>query len=386
MLSKTFKVLLVFIFLTFFSFPVWAQEVAKPSLNFFWAPGCPYCENQKVFLQEINKNYPELEINQYNITQSASVAVLTELMKEKPGSERYLGSVPLTFIGQDFFVGFNEQIGQQIESAIKKNYEKIDSEPDFSEEEIKKEKEVFSLPFLGEIDPQDKSLGFLAVIIGLIDGFNICSLGALILILVLVLTLKSRKLTFIFGGLFILVTVLVYGLLVFLWHQLFSFVVPYLTLMKLIIGGAALLGGIYFLKQFFKFKKQGPACDFKEGRLISAASRKIEASFKEKRNIFFLLGGVILFAAIVTIIEFPCSAVFPVVFTGILAQANLSFWVSAFYIATYLFFYMLIAIVVFLTAVLTKKIWIASGRFITWVSLIGSLLLFFLSFYYFSML
>jgi len=87
-----------------------------------------------------------------------------------------------------------------------------------------------------------------------------------------------------------------------------------------------------------------------------------------------------------SIIEFPCSAVFPLVFTGILAQANLPFIVSLFYIAVYFFFYMLIEIIVFLLAVFTRKIWIASGPFMTWTSFVGALVLFFISYYYFFVL
>lgn len=381
MLKKTFKIFLAVTLLFFLSLPVFAQKETDLELNFFGAPGCPYCEKEKIFLGEIAEKYPDLKINIYSLSEEGAVEKMMELINKYPGSEKYLGSVPITFLAEEFFVGFSEEKGLQIENSIKNFYQRAEEE---SEENTVKD--IFSLPFLGEIDPQGKSLFVLAAVIGLIDGLNICSLGALILILVLVLALESRRMTFIFGGLFILITILVYGFLIFLWHQIFSFIVPYMSLIKIIIGGAALFGGFYFFKQFLKFRKQGPACEMKEGKIISTATRKLEDSFKQRKNFLFLLGAVILFAAVVTIIEFPCSAVFPVVFTGILAQANLSFLTSIFYMTLYLLFYMLIAIVIFLTAVFTKKIWIASGRVMTWISLIGALLLFFLSYYYLFMI
>jgi len=354
------------------------EGVNGVTLHFFWTSGCPYCEQQRIFLEELGRKYPDLKIYQYDLHQAASVDILEKLIEKHPGSEKSFGAAPLTFIGDDFFVGFSQKIGDRIENSIKKYYKKTEEEI----EDIEEEKEVFYLPVLGEIDPQKWSLGVLATVIGTIDGFNVCSLGALIIILILVFALHSRKLTFIFGGLFILAVVLVYGLLVFLWHQLFSVFLPYMSLMKIIIGLAAFFGAIYFLKQFFKFRKQGPVCKIGESKIITAASQKLESFFKEKKSLWILLAGVILFATLVTIIEFPCSAVFPVVFTGILAQAKLPVFTFLFYIFIYLFFYMLDEVVVFLVAAFTRKIWITSWHFMIWMSLVGSLVLFFLAYYY----
>lgn len=378
MVKQMVKLFLIAVILFFLVFSVLPESTAfgeeQPALHFFWGEGCPFCERQKVFLKEIEAKYPDLKIYQHAIQEPGSIDILKELMEKQPGSERYLGSVPLTFISEDFFAGFSPEIGNKIENSIRKHYEEIETGND--------EKEKFYLPILGEINLERWSLGTLAVIIGLIDGFNVCSLGALVMILVLVFALRSRKLTLIFGGFFIFISVLVYGFLVFLWHQLFSTLLPYMSLMKIILSVAALFGGVYFLKQFFKFRKQGPVCQVGESKIITAATQKLESAFKEKRNIWILLGGVVMFAALVTIIEFPCSAVFPVVFTGILAQASLPLIVSLFYIAVYLFFYTLDEVAVFLLAVLTRKIWIASGHFMTWMSFAGALVLFFLFYYY----
>lgn len=379
MVKKSFRFFLAFAVLASLVFPFLTKsanfEEEKPDLHFFWTPSCPYCNKQKIFLEEIALKYPDLKIYGYNLYESNNVEKLKGIMKDYQGSERYLGSVPLTFIGKYFFVGFSEEIGEKIENSIKNYYEE-DGKEKFDEEDI------FYLPVLGQIDPQKWSLGTLAVVIGSIDGLNICSLGALVVILILVFTLHSRKLTIIFGGLFIFISALVYGFLVFLWHQLFSIFLPYMPAMKIIIGLFAFFGGLYFLKQFFEFRKKGPVCQFEKNKIIVSLSKKLENSFKEKRNILFLMSGVILFAATVTVIEFPCSAVFPVVFSGILAQAKISLLASIFYIIVYLFFYMLIEIVVFLIAVFTRKIWIAYGPFMTYMSFIGALVLFFISYYY----
>ena len=136
----------------------------EPSLHFFWARACPHCEQQKVFLKEIKTKYPDLKIYQHSLHDSESIDILKELIKKHPGSERYLGSVPLTFVGEDFFVGFSQEIGNRIENSIGKYYQEIEIEDD--------EKEMFYLPILGEIDLEKWSLGLLSVVIGSVDGFN----------------------------------------------------------------------------------------------------------------------------------------------------------------------------------------------------------------------
>ena len=350
-------------------------------LHFFWAPGCSFCDRQKAFLERIDEEYPDLEIYQYNAVARENTDVLRELMEYYPGSEDYFGSVPLTFIKDKFFVGFDETRGQHMERLIKEHYENAGEELTGDDQ-----KTSYTLPILGEIHPDERSLFGWAVIISLVDGFNICSIGALILILVLVLALDSRKLTFIFGGLFILVTALAYGFLMLLWSQIFSLLIPYMLIMSMIIGFAAFFGAIYFLKQVFKFRKQGSVCNMKDNKLVSAVSQKVERAFKEKKSVLNVLGMIALFAIIVTIIEFPCSAVFPVVFTAMLSRVEPGFSAEVFYISVYIFFYMLIAIAIFLSAVFTKKIWVASGKFMTLVSLIGSLILFALAYHYFSLI
>ena len=95
-----------------------------------------------------------------------------------------------------------------------------------------------------------------------------------------------------------------------------------------------------------------------------------------------LLAGIFLFAAIVTIIEFPCSAVVPVAFAGILAQAGLSSFQYLLYILLFMLFYMLDEIIVFLIAFFSMKIWLASSKAVTWITLAESIILFVLGFYY----
>ncbi len=378
-MSKIFKILLIAIFLGALVFPSLAVASETPTLHFFWMEGCPFCEQQKIFLQELKEEYPTLQVRDYSIPDSINEQILQEMIDLHPEAKRYLGIVPITFLGDNFFIGFNSEIGQQIRSQVAFYHGEttVISEP---------ENRTVNVPLIGVINIENWSLGALAVIIGAVDGFNVCSLGALVLILSLVLAFKSRKLTLILGGSFILITVVIYGLLMFVWHQLFLVFSPYLFLMRLIIGTISLLGGLYLARQLFKSWQRGPVCETQENKIIRMARTKLEEVFQKKGGILPLLAAIIFFAAIITIVEFPCTAVFPLIFTGILAEASLSTIAALPYILIYLFVYMLDELAIFSVAVLTRNIWIASPKFMNILSIIGAALLFFISYYYFFVL
>jgi len=153
--------------------------------------------------------------------------------------------------------------------------------------------------------------------------------------------------------------------------------------MQILIGLLGIGGGIYFFKEFIKFKKYGPACKITAGKGIMAKfSSKFQNSLKNSANIVLLLGSILLFAGIITIIEFPCSAVVPVAFAGVLAQSGLSTFSYLSYIALFLVFYMLDEIIVFLVAFFTMKIWFASSKAVTWIMLAEAIILFALGIYY----
>jgi len=368
-----FIILILGLILGSFNF-AFSQEKVK--IHFFYGRVCPHCATEKEFLNKIEKKYPELEINHYLISDPKNQEFLKKLC-QKCDAEKYLGLVPLTFVNDSFFLGFDNAagIGKEIEESIQNQLGKIEK-PDDANKKI-------NLPIIGKLDISEYSLPVLTIILGFLDGFNVCSLGALVLILGLCLALKSKKKILFFGGIFILISAIIYGLLIVLWYKLFSFLNLYINIMQLIIGVLALGGGIYFFRQFLKFQKQGAVCEIEGGQKIASKFfTKIQKSFKKSKNIFTILSSICLFAAIITIVEFPCSAAVPVVYAGILSQAQTPSFQYIFYIALFVLFYMFDEIVVFLIAVFTTTIWIGSKKFITWITLIEAIMLSLFGIYY----
>ncbi len=378
------------LFLVFTSFNFVFAQKEEPEINFFFSNICPHCATEESFLKGLEKKYPEIKINTFEISESKNIDFLKDLYHGYKVPSKFYGLVPATFIKDRYFVGFNEEIGKGIEDCVKEVLENGLDKPCSSEQGLQKGGVTpvnlggkINIPFIGEIDIGRYSLSFLAVILGLLDGFNVCSLGALVLILGLVLALRSRKKILIFGGLYILITSLVYGFLIILWYQIFSFFVPYMKIMKILIGLLGIGGGIFFLKEFIKLKKRGAICESGTGeKLFSKFSSKFQKTLKESGSVFLLIGGVILFAGIITIVEFPCSAAVPVVFAGLLAQSQLPTFYYLLYIIAYIIFYTLDEIIVFLIALFTMKVWLTSNKAMIWITLSESIILFILGIYY----
>jgi len=241
----------------------------KVVVHFFEDRLCPVCKKQKDFMLEIQDEYPEMDLKIYSISDTEK---LREIADEY-GVEDYGIMAPTTFIEDNFFQfrDFTSTHEQMIRDAL---------EGEIVEDDCC----VINMPFINmEVNIRGWSLPVITFILGSLDGFNVCSLGALILILSIVIKMESRKKTFFYGGLFIVASALIYGVLVFIWGRLFEAMVGQLEILRLIIGLAALVGGIYFLKDFFKFLKYGPACDSGNVKIKSTATNRLMTAFSDPK-------------------------------------------------------------------------------------------------------
>lgn len=329
---------------------------------------CSVCAQQSDFLDTVEDEYPSLNVVRYDISETDK---FQELAAEQ-GLDNYQIMAPTTFIG-DEFLQFSS-FGAEEEDALRAAIEGREQPQDTS----------LRLPLIGtRIDTSTWSLPLLAIVLGTLDGFNVCSLGALILILTIVLAFDSRKKIFLFGGLFILTTVIVYGALVFVWGQLINTFIGQLSALRFIVGLAALAASAWFFREFWRFYKYGPTCETSNLKLARISSQKLKSAFEDPgKGTAMLASAIILFAVAITIVELPCSIGVPIAFTGILVQSGASLGMYTVYILLYLFFYMLIELIVFTGAVLTKEIWFAGSKLITWTTFVGAVILLLLGLYY----
>ncbi len=366
-ISSFIKRVFLIIFFTFLFFiPSPSQANSEPTkIYMFSSPTCPHCLAAKNFFSELKNNeLVSFEVEEYDI--SRNVWRAQEFYRDYQVPAGQQGLVPAIFIDKQFFIGFNDNTKNDIMAYLL--------------EQKTERSNLTKIPLLGEVDLKSFSLPVLAITLGIVDGFNVCSLGALIIILGLVMVLRSRRRIILLGGAFLLTTALIYGLMIFLWHQFFSLIAPYIRSLEVLIGFLAIAGGIYLLREFYKAYKSGPVCS--SNNLMSRLTPKIEKIFKNKTNWWVLLGAVILFATVVTVVEFPCSAFLPVLFTSILVESGISLNASIGYISLYMLFYLLDEIIIFLIAVATMRIKIVSPKFIIFFNLLAALIFLFLGAYY----
>ena len=297
-----------------------AIQLEEADVHFFYMPGCPHCAEEEIFLSGLEEQYPELKIARLNVFNKEAVKLLEQLYEKYDVPVFLQDRTPTTFTRERYFVGFNSQVGEALKGCIEdclsvQSGEKADLDST----------EAIALPLIGKIEVEKYSLPALAVVLGLFDGFNVCSLGALVLILSLVLVLRNRKKVFLFGFLFVFTTAVIYGLLIVIWHQVFNFLVSFINFFEILIGLLGVGGGVYFLREFIRFRKKGAACEIESGKgIMSKFSAKMQKAFESGAGLLAIGLSILSFAFIITIVEFPCSAAVPLFFAGVLSEAEAS--------------------------------------------------------------
>ncbi|MCZ4698769.1 hypothetical protein O6D11_12480 [Legionella pneumophila] len=138
-------------------------------MHFFYTPNCPYCAKQKLFNKRLLKNY-KVKIVSHDITDPIEKKLFIFTAKQHGIAQHNLG-VPLTIVNGKTIIGFESQesTGRLIEQAL----EQGDTKQPVSQI---KPVETQKIPILGEVDITHYSLPTLAILLGLIDGFNPCAM------------------------------------------------------------------------------------------------------------------------------------------------------------------------------------------------------------------
>lgn len=360
-----FKILILILALGSFNFAYSQSE--KIEIHFFYSSICSHCKEEKEFLAILQGKYPQLKINQYEVINTKENQEILKEFYEKyniPTAER--GYVPVTFTPNHHFVGFNKQIGQEIENCLVECMEGGTS----SLEKIR-------IPILGEIDTSRVSLPLLAIILGALDGFNPCAMWVLLFLIALLANVRSKKKMYLIGGTFILASGIVYYLILAAWLNLFL-AISYVNLTRILIGIFALAVGVWQIINFTKYKPG--TCQVIEGK--GGLQEKIRGFIKERTEKLVgspltlgILGGVVVLALAVNLVEFFCSAGLPAIFTRILSLNQIPTLSYHFYLLLYTFVFMLDDFIVFLLATFALSKISLTEKYNYWATLIGGVLI-----------
>jgi thiol-disulfide isomerase/thioredoxin len=311
-------------------------------VHFFYLPGCSHCEEQEPFNEKLESEYPSINITPHDATTPAGSALLSEMLEER-GVE-YEPDFPVTIFGNQVFGGWEseETTGRAIEEALQQCLAGNCPPPTGEEPEHK-----IKLPFIGEIALSDYSLPALAIILGLVDGFNPCAMWVLVYLISIVATLRDRKRIWLICGSFVLASGILYFLFMTAWLNAFL-LIGYVKGVTIVVGLVALGGGTLQVREVIK-TKGAIVCEVTDEESRKKTMTRIQKIISSPLT-FGILAGIIALAFTVNAVEFVCSAAIPAVFTQVLSLSNLSTFQYYAYILLYDVFFMLDDLIIFGTA------------------------------------
>lgn len=393
-MRKFFILLSLFIFITFGFFSS-AEASNKVDAYLFYGIGCPHCEKEIKFFNNIKDEYPDLKVILYEVYYNQENSFL--MQKVANYLDLNAGGVPFLIIGDEYFIGFEENSSSlEIENRINEClvnkcsnkvgnllgfkeddsslYQEGEIEIENSNEEIALENEkekIIKLPFLGQTNIHKLSLPVLAILMGLLDGFNPCAMWTLLFLISLLLGMNNRKRMWILGITFIIASASVYFIFMSAWLNLILFL-GFIIWVRLFIALLALFGGSYSIREFFINKNNG--CKITGNQKRQKVFEKLK-NIVRQNNLWMALLGITLLAFLVNLVELICSAGLPAVFTQVLAMNNLSTVGYYLHILLYILFFMIDDLFVFFIAMITLKMTGITTKYAKYSHLIGGILM-----------
>ena len=307
-----------------------APPADETRIEVFVREGCPHCAKAEEFLAQLQKERPALSIVIRDVQKEpAALDRLKELAQQtNTGTVR----VPAIHVRGQLIVGFSPAAGTDalVRSALAGGKAgphagaagTCDAEeslacpkgPDATAEE------EFSVTVFGRtITLADVGLPAFTLAMGLLDGFNPCSMWVLLLMISLLAPLNDRRRMIAIGGTFVLIQGIAYFVFMAAWLNMFL-LIGMSRAVTLVVAAIAIAAGLINLKDFVAFGR---------GISLSIPDKAKPGIYSRMRNLLHaptmtaaIVGAAVL-AVLVQIVEFMCTSGFPALFTRILTLQDL---------------------------------------------------------------
>jgi glutaredoxin len=363
-----------------------AEPASAPPVDIeaFVREGCPHCARAEVFLNKLRQEQPGLRIAISDVSRESAAMERLQRITEKHGST--LVRVPAFEVGGQLIIGYSEGATDKlIRDGLARAHPTVRQNAAAASCETKEsfacgpkpvppapKPETFEVDFLGHTLSLDQiGLPLFTIAMGLLDGFNPCSMWVLILMISLLAPLNNRPRMLAIAGTFVAVEGIAYFLFMSAWLNLFL-LIGLSRASEIVIAALALLAGAINLKDFRWF-----------GRGVSlsipaAAKPGIYARMRRvlhAENMAAALIGTVVLAVLVQIVEFMCTSGFPALFTRILTLRQLDNLSYYGYLLLYDAAYMLDDVIVLAIGVFTlsqHRLQEKEGR---WLKLVSGLVM-----------
>ena len=172
------------------------------------------------------------------------------------------------------------------------------------------------------------------------------------MLLAITLNTRSRKKVLIIGAVFIFITGLIYALFIAGLFTVFK-VVRFIGWIQVVVSIVALIFAVVNIKDYFWFK-QGISFtirDEKKPGIYKGIRRIVNAS----ESIWGMIAGTAVLAAGVSLVEFSCTAGFPVLWTNLLNAQEISGMAFLGLLLVYMLVYQIDEMGIFLVSVFSLR-------------------------------
>lgn len=351
------------------------MPVMAADIEVFVHEGCPHCQQAQVFLSRLQQEQPALDIVIRDVGKEPAALQRLQQLAAQQGAAA--GRVPAFLIGGQLMVGYSSEAGSDRlirELLAQAAPPAADAAVCGIEQPVCGEEAPrgFSLQFFGRtLALDDIGLPLFTLAMGLLDGFNPCSMWVLILMISLLAPLNDRPRMFAVAGTFIAVQGVAYFLFLAAWLNLFLFI-GLSRASELVIAALALLAGTLNLKDAVAWGR-GPSLS-----IPAAAKPGIYQRMRrilQARNLAGALIATVLLGVLVQIVELMCTSGFPALYTRILAERQLHGADYYGYLLLYDFAYMLDDLLILALGIVTlsqRRLQENEGR---WLKLVSGLVM-----------
>ncbi len=337
-----------------------AARAADPNrIELFVREGCPHCAQAEEFMARLGGERPELAIVVRDVTKDASALARLQELAQATGAGA--ARVPATYVNGQLILGYSAEASTDklIRSALAGGRVTSGAPTDASSCEAEDSlscgpgasagagaaapEEAFSVTLFGHtVTLDDVGLPAFTLAMGLLDGFNPCSMWVLLLMISLLAPLNDRKRMLAIAGTFVLVEGISYFAMMAAWLNLFMFI-GLSRASQVVIALIAIFAGAINVKDFFAFGR---------GISLSIPASARPMIYNRMRGILHAptykvaIVGTIVLALLVQVVEFMCTSGFPALFTRILTLKQLDIAAYYGYLLLYISAYMLDDVIV----------------------------------------
>lgn len=307
----------------------------------FHGDGCPYCARALDFVDDLRDRWPDLTVTDYEVWYDAGNRAIFQAAGQHYGFDA--GPVPVVILAGQVWIGFDAVVADELEARVEALYEGVAPPPT--------ERTTIDVPFVGRVDVGDRSLVLATLLIGFVDGVNPCSLWVLSMLLALVLHSGSRRRVLLVGGLFLLITSVLYGLYMVGFYSVLDVAgeAVWLRITVVVVAGGL---GLLHLKEYVT--NRGLSVTIPDAHK-PGLYRRMRSLASADRSLPAVLGSTALLAIAVSLLETPCTAGLPLLWTNLLTARGVDGLGAVVLFLLYLSVFLLDELIVFGLAVFTMR-------------------------------